>query len=150
MYLIPLLILTQPDSEGKWGKWIAKIMEYDVDIKSTKLVKRKGLAILLAYSNCEALGIHLIASQPIQEELQIGQDKKQIMDKYAESEWYVDIVHFLLHFQCPSHLDKKSIRSLNLKDTKYCLINQQLHWKYLGGVLLMCLDKKRLKRSFQN
>ena len=43
------------------GKWIAKIMEYDVDIKPTKLVKGQGLAKLLADSNCQALGLHLMA-----------------------------------------------------------------------------------------
>ena len=32
-------ILAQPDSEGKRGRWIAKVMEYDVEIKPTKLVK---------------------------------------------------------------------------------------------------------------
>ena len=63
-------ILTHPDSEGKRGKWIAKIMEYDVDIKPTKLVKGQGLAKLLADSNCQALGFHLLVEQPIQEELQ--------------------------------------------------------------------------------
>ena len=62
-------ILTQLDTEGKQGKWIVKIMEYDVEIKPTKLVKGQGLAKLLADSNCEALGLHLIASHPIQEEL---------------------------------------------------------------------------------
>ena len=36
-------ILTQPDSEGKRGKWIANIMEYDVEINPTKLVKGHGL-----------------------------------------------------------------------------------------------------------
>ena len=41
-------VLTQPDSEGKRGKWIAKIMEYDVEIRPTKLVKGQGLAKLLA------------------------------------------------------------------------------------------------------
>ena len=41
-------VLTQPDSEGKRGRWIAKIMEYDVDIRPTKLVKGQGLAKLLA------------------------------------------------------------------------------------------------------
>ena len=66
------------------------------------------------------------------------------MDKYAESEWYDDIVHFLLHLQCPAHLDKKATRSLKLNATKYCLINQQLHWKYLGGVLLRCLEKPEI------
>ena len=60
-------ILTHHDSEGKRGKWIAKIMEYDVDIKHTKLVKGQGLAKLLADSNCQALGLHLMAEQPIQE-----------------------------------------------------------------------------------
>ena len=54
-------VLTQPDCEGKRGKWIAKIMEYDVDIRPTKLVKVQGLAKLLADSNCQALGLHLMA-----------------------------------------------------------------------------------------
>ena len=45
-------VLTQPDSEGKRGKWIANIMEYDVEIRPTKLVKGQGLAKLLAESNC--------------------------------------------------------------------------------------------------
>ena len=32
-------VLVQSDVEGKRGKWIAKIQEYNVDIKPTKLVK---------------------------------------------------------------------------------------------------------------
>ena len=87
-------ILTQPDSEGKRGKWIAKIMEYDVEIRPTKLVKGQGLEKLLADSNCEALGLLLMAEQSIQEELRIEQEKEQIMDKYAKSEWYADLVIF--------------------------------------------------------
>ena len=59
--------MTQPDSEGKRGKWIAKIMEYDVEIKPTKLVKGQGLAKLLADSNCEAIGLHLMAEQSVPE-----------------------------------------------------------------------------------
>ena len=47
-------VLTQPGSEGKRGKWIAKIMEYDLDIRPTKLVKGQGLAKLLADSNYQA------------------------------------------------------------------------------------------------
>ena len=48
-------VLTLPDSEGEKAKWIAKIMEYDVYIRPTKLVKGKGLAKLLADANCQAL-----------------------------------------------------------------------------------------------
>lgn len=40
-------ILVQHDSEGKQGKWIPKIQEYDLEIKLTKLVKGQGLAKLL-------------------------------------------------------------------------------------------------------
>ena len=45
-------ILVQPDSEGKRGRWIAKVMEYDVDIKPTKSVKGQGFSRLLIESNC--------------------------------------------------------------------------------------------------
>jgi len=32
-------ILVQPYDEGKRGKWIVKIMEYDLSIDPTKLIK---------------------------------------------------------------------------------------------------------------
>jgi hypothetical protein len=32
-------ILIQPDIDGRRGKWIAKILEFDLEIKPTKLVK---------------------------------------------------------------------------------------------------------------
>ena len=41
-------IWTQPDPEGKRGKWIAVLLEYDLEIKPTKLIKGKGLAKLMA------------------------------------------------------------------------------------------------------
>ena len=40
-------VLVQSDVEGKRGKWITKIQEYDLDIKPTKLVKGIRLAKLL-------------------------------------------------------------------------------------------------------
>ena len=36
-------ILSQ-DLDGKRGKWIAAILEYDLEIKPTKLIKGQGLA----------------------------------------------------------------------------------------------------------
>ena len=83
--------------------------------------------------------------QPTQKEIQAEQEKENIMDYYAESTWYADIVHFLLYLQCPEHLDKKDARSLKLKITKYCLIEQQLFWKDPGGILLKCLDKLEIE-----
>ena len=82
-----------------------------------------------------------MVEQHVQEELQAKEEKEIIMEQYAESTWYADIVHFLLYLQCPEHLDKKAARSLKLINTKYCLIEQQLFWKDPRGILLRCLDK---------
>jgi hypothetical protein len=53
-------ILIQNDIDGKRSKWIAKILEFDLEIKPTKLVKGKGLIKLLAKSNCKSLGVNFI------------------------------------------------------------------------------------------
>jgi hypothetical protein len=53
-------ILIQPDIDGRKRKWIAKILEFDLEIKPTKLVKGQGLARLLAESNCKSLGVNFI------------------------------------------------------------------------------------------
>lgn len=44
-------ILTKNGSKGKRGKWIATILEYDIEIKPTKLIKGQGLAKLMVESN---------------------------------------------------------------------------------------------------
>jgi hypothetical protein len=53
-------ILIQPDIDGRRSKWIAKILEFDLEIKPTKLVKGQGLAKLLVESNCKDLGVNFI------------------------------------------------------------------------------------------
>ena len=119
-------------------------MEYDVDIKPTKLIKGQGLAKLLAESNCQALGLHVMAKELAQEDDQAILEREKIMDYYSASTWYADIVYFLLFLQCPEHLDRKAARYLKLKATKYCLVEEQLFWKDLCGILLRCLDKSEI------
>jgi hypothetical protein len=53
-------ILIQPYIDGKRSKWIAKILEFDLEMKPTKLVKGKALARLLVESNFKALGVNLM------------------------------------------------------------------------------------------
>jgi len=48
-------ILGQHDCDGKGGKWIAKIWEIDLEIKTTKLIKGKCLAKLMVESNLKVL-----------------------------------------------------------------------------------------------
>jgi hypothetical protein len=40
-------ILVQPDNEGKRGRWITNILEYNMVINPTKLIKGQGLEKLL-------------------------------------------------------------------------------------------------------
>jgi hypothetical protein len=63
-------ILTQPDPEGRRGKWIVAMLEYDLEIKPTKLIKGQGLMKLMAQSDCDAVGINFIVdlSESPQEE----------------------------------------------------------------------------------
>ena len=51
-------ILTQ-DPDGKIGKWIVVILEYELEIKPTKLIKGQGLAKLMVESNFQALDINM-------------------------------------------------------------------------------------------
>ena len=53
-------VLVQPDPEGRRGKWIATMLEYDLEIKPTKLIKGKGLAQLMVESKFHVLDINII------------------------------------------------------------------------------------------
>jgi hypothetical protein len=50
-------ILAQQDFLGVRGKWVAKIQEYDLEIRPTKLIKGQGLAQMMAEGNEVALGM---------------------------------------------------------------------------------------------
>eukprot|EP00253_Pinus_taeda_P004841 PITA_04841 len=57
-------ILTQEGLEGKRGKWIASILEYDIEIKPTKLIKGQGLAKQISETNFQALDINQLDDEP--------------------------------------------------------------------------------------
>ena len=51
-------ILLQPNRDGRRGQCLSKIQEFDLEVKSTKLVKGQGLAKLLTESNFRVLGLN--------------------------------------------------------------------------------------------
>ena len=53
-------ILTQAEPDGRRAKWIATLLEYDIDIKPTKLVKGQCLAKLMTQSNYEVLVVNFL------------------------------------------------------------------------------------------
>jgi hypothetical protein len=129
-------ILIQPDIDGKRSKWMAKILEFDLEIKPTKLVKGQGLARLLAESNCKALGVNFMNINSENQQTEIVDKDSHINLNLAECTWYKDIIYFLQKLRPPDGLDKNKARALKLKAIKYCLIDQVLYWKDPLGVLL--------------
>ena len=75
-------ILTQPDPEGRKVKWIATLLEYDIEIKPTKLVKGKGLAKMMTDSNCESLQLNFLSSQSHQLDTGV-----EVMIDFVASPW---------------------------------------------------------------
>lgn len=53
-------VLTQLDADGRRARWIAKLIEFNVELKPTKLVRGQGLARLLAEENCSTLDINVM------------------------------------------------------------------------------------------
>lgn len=67
-------VLMQNDPQGRGGRWIVAILEYDLEIGPTKLIKGQGLARLMAESNLHALDINLVlALSDNQEEVDLIQ-----------------------------------------------------------------------------
>ena len=53
-------ILTQPDPEGRRAKWIIVLLEYDLEIKHTKIIKCQGLAKLMTQAGVEDIDINFL------------------------------------------------------------------------------------------
>ena len=51
-------VLIQLDPDRRRAKWIAIMLEYDIEIKHTRLIKGKGLEKLMAQSNYDALELY--------------------------------------------------------------------------------------------
>ena len=111
-------ILTQPDPEGRREKWIATLLEYDINIKPTKLVKGQGLAKMMTNSICESLQINFLSNQSNQLDTEV-----EVMIDFVASPWYSNIVHVLQNLQAPAGLSKSRARSVKLKAAKFCIIN---------------------------
>ena len=98
-------ILNQ-DPDGKRGKWIATILEYDLEIRHTKLIKGQGLSKLMAESNLQALDMNMV---DILEEIEEC-TTPFIEETFLNSPWYADIIYVLLYMNSPPSLSKKKAR----------------------------------------
>jgi len=125
-------ILTQEGIEGKRGKWIASILEYDIEVKPTKLIKGQGLAKLMSETNFQAQDINKLDNEP---ELATP----QINVAFVQSPWYADICFILQNLCAPPGLSRTKSRFLKMKASKFCVADGALFWKNHEGILLNCL-----------
>eukprot|EP00253_Pinus_taeda_P018338 PITA_18338 len=83
-------ILTQEGLEGKRGKWIDSIIEYDIEIKPTKLIKGQGLAKLMSETNFQALDINQLDNEPKKKLLPLP--LKPISTEKPFQQWGLDFI----------------------------------------------------------
>jgi hypothetical protein len=72
------MLLNKKLREGKWTNRLAKIQEYDIEIKPLKVVKGQGLCNLIINSDYVDGIISILVGEPL-----------------VDSEWYKEIVFYL-------------------------------------------------------
>ena len=65
--------------------------------------------------------------------------------KYLTSQWYKEIVEYLLTLSCPPRCDKAKYRALRLKSQKYIVANGWLYWRDPSGILLLCITEDEIE-----
>ena len=87
--------MTHPDIDGKRAKWVSKLIEFDIEVKPTNLVKGLGLAKLMAKENCELMGINFtgvkLAKFQTVVATEVNQDQNDIppvAENLSSCEWY--------------------------------------------------------------
>lgn len=127
-------IFTQQETTGFWCRWINKIQEFNIDIQITKWVRGQGLAKLMAEKNLEANQINQVEHENV----------APICDMQACG-WYKRIVEYLQAMQCPEGMPHNEKRTLKLQEIRYVIIDGELWWRNLKGLLLRCVDGDKAK-----
>jgi len=126
-------ILIQPISDGKRGKYITKMLEYELEIKPTKLIKGQGLTRIMTETNLDTFDVN-----SIMELLDFPEDESMVKvdDCFRNCAWYTNVIYILQNLQVPLGTNKARAQFLRLKYVKYCLLDGYLFWKDLQGILL--------------
>eukprot|EP00253_Pinus_taeda_P019646 PITA_19646 len=70
----------------------------------------------------------------------------QVSKIFIHSPWYSKVVYVLQHLSPPPGMDRNKSRTLKLRATKFCIMNNALYWKDPGGILLNCLVEEEEKQ----
>ena len=107
------------------GTWMAKVQEFDIDIKPTKLVRGNAL--------CRAMA----------EDQHIEEDDHKVLMVSLQDPWFSNISYYLTYGECPDGLTVKQKRNLKNKALKYVIFDDVLYKKAIDGIFLRCVDKEQ-------
>jgi hypothetical protein len=101
-----------------------QILEFDLEIKPTKLVKGQGLAKLLAESNCKYLGVNFIDTCSEDQQAELSDKSSQDNPPLVECTWYKYIIYFLQELRPPGGMGKRKARALSSKQLGIALLTR--------------------------
>lgn len=127
--------LIQRDVGEKRENWVTALQEYDIEIKSAKIVKRQGFCTMLAGAS------NLSKLQHSGDDVQIY----EVSLKDSESR-YVDIIFYLKNGYAPTQLNYTKKRALRLKARQYKIADDVLFRINYDFVLLRCLEKSEIEK----
>jgi len=146
-------VLMQPDADGRRAKWIARLIEFSIELKPTKLVRDQGLARLMAEENCKTLDINLIntISEKGGQAEETAEPRRHwsLAENLASCDWYFVIAQFLLKLEVPPGFSSSQARTIKLRVAKYCIHENMLYWRDPSGVILRFLDKEQSMEVIQ-
>eukprot|EP00253_Pinus_taeda_P018230 PITA_18230 len=146
-------VLMQPNADGRRAKWIAKLIEFNIELKPTKLFRGQGLARLMVEENCRMLDMNLISTNSddghIEGETVEPGKNQSLAENLAFCEWYFTIAQFLLKLEVPPSLSSSQARTIKLRAAKYCTHENLLYWRDPSRVLLRCLEKEQSMEVMQ-
>ena len=107
-------------------------MEYDIEIKVSKLVRGKGLCEQLAGNGNNDLNDDV-------DVVSVLLDDEQPVVPNTQNDWVDDMIIFLQIGHFPKGLERSKWRYYRLQSIPYCLVKGILFKKDLQGVLLRCI-----------
>jgi len=125
------------------------MIEFNIELKPTKLVRGQGLAKLLAEENCRSLDINFLSI--IAENDQTGKEEEAtkiernqlVAENLVSCNWYAEVINLLLKLEIHSGFTQSQARTLKLRATKYCINENLFYWRDPSGIFLRCLDKEQ-------
>lgn len=106
-------------------------MEFNIELKPTKLVRGQGLAKLMAEENCRMLDMNWIDTSLDDrwtgEEIVEPVWDQSLAENLASCESYSTIVQFLLKLELPRGLTSSQAITIKLKEAKYFIHENLLY-----------------------